>query len=203
MSDSSPRFRRESSRHFQIKIRVDANQAYRSKEAIRVIKTLKKYNLELVEQPVAWWDVVGLSEVRKAVDTPIMPHESLYNIIDAKRLVEMRAVDLFGLKLDRPGGITNAKIAYHLAELHNIPCTVISSIELGISTSASIQFAATFKSLEFACEASGSVIISDDVVKQQVKIQNGFAEIPTGQGLGVELDEQKLSKYCEEVISCK
>jgi L-alanine-DL-glutamate epimerase-like enolase superfamily enzyme len=132
-----------------------------------------------------------------------MPHESLYDIQDAKRLIRDRAVDLLGLKLDRPGGITNARVAYKMAELFNIPCTVISSVELGISTSAAMMFAASLKTLEYACEASGTMTISDDVVREPLVLKNGCAEVPTGPGLGVELDEKKIDKYNQGTVICK
>ena len=185
-----------------VKLRVDANQAYRPKDAVKIIKILEEYDLEFVEQPVAGWDYEGLKYVKESVNTPIMPHESLYDIRDAKRLIEMQAVDLLGLKMDRPGGLTNARTAYKLAELFNLPCTVISSVELGISTSVSMMFAASLKTLEFACEASGSMAIADDVVKSPLVIENGNATVPSGVGLGIELDDEKVAKYREKIITC-
>jgi len=185
-----------------VKLRVDANQAYRPKQAVQVIKAIEEFDIEFVEQPIAAWDFEGLVYVRNHVDTPIMPHESLYDIQDAKRLIAMGAVDLLGLKLDRPGGLTNARLAYKMAELFDIPCTVISSVELGISTSAAMMFAASLKTFEYAGEASGMMTISDDVVREPLVIKDGFAEVPTGVGLGAELDEQKVEKYSEGAITC-
>ena len=185
-----------------VKLLVDANQAYRPKQAVQVIKAIEEFDVEFVEQPIAAWDFEGLAYVRNHVDTPIMPHESLYDIQDAKRLIAMGAVDLLGLKLDRPGGLTNARVAYKIAELFDIPCTVISSVELGISTSAAMMFAASLKTLEYASEASGMMTISDDVVREPLVIKDGFAEVPTGIGLGAELDEQKIEKYSEGAITC-
>lgn len=185
-----------------IKIRVDANQIYRPHEAIKIIRALEKYDIELVEQPSAWYDLKGLSFINKSVHTPIMPHESLYDIYDVAHLIDYGAAGLFGIKLDRPGGITSAKKAFALAELHNIPCTVISSVELGISTSTSMQLAATLKRLDFACEASGPYTVADDIVKEGIKIENGFATVPDKPGVGVEIDEGKLNKYSEDYIVC-
>lgn len=186
----------------KVKIRVDANQKYKPHEAIKIIRRLEEYNIEAVEQPIAWFDLKGLSLINKSVHTPIMPHESLYDIYDVVRLIDYDAASLFGLKLDRPGGITNAKKAIALAELYNIPCTVISSMELGVSTSASMQLAATLRSMDFACEASGSIFIADDIVKEGIEIDNGFARVSDKVGVGVELDEKKLKKYSESVIIC-
>jgi len=187
----------------KIKIRVDANQIYRPHEAVKIIKTLENYNIEIVEQPVAWYDLKGLSFVNKLVNTPLMPHESLYDIYDVVHLIDADAVSVFGFKMDRPGGITNAVKARTLAELNDIPATVISSIELGINTAASMQFAATIKRMDFACEASGPIVIADNIVKNPIEIKDGFAKVPKGIGIGVEIDEDKLKKYSEGLIICE
>lgn len=181
----------------EIRIRVDANQIYSPHEAVKVIRALEKYDIEAVEQPIVWYDFKGLSFINKSVVTPVMPHESLYDIHDVVRLIEEDAVGLFGLKIDRPGGITNAKKAIALAELHDIPCCIISSLDLGISTAGSMQIAGTLKKLDFACEATGQVLIEDDIVKEEICIENGFAIVPNKPGVGVEIDDAKLNKYSE------
>lgn len=186
----------------QLNIRVDVNQAYGTRDAIKLINMLEEYDVECVEQPTAWHDLRGLSHINKTVRMPVMLHESVYDIYDIVNLIEHDAVSLLGLKLDRPGGISNFKKAVALSELYNIPCTVISSQELGISTAASMQLAATLKKLDFACEATGPLMIEDDIVMESIKIEDGYAIVPDGVGVGVELDEEKLKKYSEYVVVC-
>jgi L-alanine-DL-glutamate epimerase-like enolase superfamily enzyme len=45
--------------------------------------------------------------------------------------------------------------------------------------------------------------MDDDVVETPIKIKNGFAQVPKGPGLGVELDEKKIERYCTGIITCK
>jgi len=93
-----------------ITLRVDCNQCYTTHEAIRVIKAIEGYDIELVEQPTVWWDFKALAEVAQAVDTPIMPHESIFQLSDVKALIDLGAVGVLGLKTYRPvGGLTNAR----------------------------------------------------------------------------------------------
>lgn len=186
-----------------VNIRVDVNQIYSPHEAIKIGKALEKYNLEVIEQPVSWHDIKGLSFVNKSLHTAIMPHESLYDIYDAVHLIENDAVSLFGIKIYRPGGgITGAVKTRTLGELFGIPCTVISCMELGVSTAASMQFAATIKRLDFACEATGPLVLDGDVVKNPITIKDGYAEVPQGMGIGAEIDDDKLNKFSEGVIVC-
>ncbi len=179
-------------------IRLDANQAYLPDKAISVIRALERYDIELVEQPTTWWDFKGLGKVARAVDTPIMPHESLYLLSDAKTLIEYEAMDVLGLKVYRPGGgLTNAKKLISMAELMDIPCLVHDDVELGISlAAASHLIASNFRNLRYKCELSGyPEWIADDIVKRPIEFKNGRAEVPEGLGLGVEIDDDKLRKY--------
>ncbi|HIE18864.1 TPA: hypothetical protein EYP75_03970 [Candidatus Bathyarchaeota archaeon] len=60
----------------EIEIRVDANQAWSPGAAVRIIRRIEAYDLEMVEQPVSMYDLDGMAEVRRRVSTPILSHES-------------------------------------------------------------------------------------------------------------------------------
>lgn len=184
-----------------IKLRVDPNQAYSLKEALKMIPVLEENDVEIYEQPVAWTDLDGLARINASTYIPVMPHESMSSIYDVKELLDRKAVSLFTIKTDRPGGITKAKLTRDLAELYHIPCVVMSSVELGISTFASMQFAATLKQIGFACEASGPYEIEDITVGSN-RIVNGSFLVPDGPGFGVEMDEEKLRYYTKQTVVC-
>lgn len=184
-----------------VKIRVDPNQAYSVKEALKMIPVLEEHDIEIYEQPVAWDDLDGLAQVNAATFIPVMPHEAMSSIQDVKMLIDRKAVSLFSLKTDRPGGLTKARVTRDLAELYNIPCVVMSSVELSISTFASMQFAATLKDLNFACEASGVYEI-EDIADSADRIVNGKFIVPDGPGFGVEPDEDKLKYYTKQTWVC-
>ena len=58
-----------------------------------------------------------------AVDTPLMPHESMYLLSDVKNLLDIGAVGVLGLKTYRPwGGVTGARRLLEIARVMNIPC---------------------------------------------------------------------------------
>ena len=184
-----------------IRLRVDPNQAYSVKEALKMIPVLEENDVEIYEQPVSWADLDGLAAVNAATHIPVMPHEAMSSIYDVKRLLDKKAVSLFTLKTDRPGGLTKARITRDLAELWNIPCVVMSSVELSISTLASMQLAATLKEMPFACEASGPYEI-EDIADNGWRISNGSFIVPDGPGFGLEVNEDKLRYYTEHTWVC-
>ncbi|MCJ7688293.1 MAG: dipeptide epimerase, partial [Clostridiaceae bacterium] len=84
-----------------IKIRVDANQGWRPKEAVSVIRKFEDMDLdiEFVEQPVNAWDIDGLKYVTDNVETKILADESVFGPSDAFKIIEKRAADLISIKL--------------------------------------------------------------------------------------------------------
>jgi len=73
-----------------------------------------------------------------------------------------------------------------------MPCLVGSMLEGNIGTAASAHFALAAPNLKFAHDLIGPLFRADDVVKEPLKIKNGYLEVPEKPGIGVELDEGKL-----------
>ncbi len=187
----------------EVSIRVDCNQGYSTHQAIKMIRALEPYDVELVEQPTIWWDFKALATVAAAVDTPIMPHESLYLLSDVKALLDLNAIGVLGLKTYRPGGgITSARRLIEAARILNLPCLFHDDVELGVSLAAAAHLITAYRRvIAYRCELSGyPEWIADDVVENPLKIRDGYAEVPRGKGLGVELDEEKLERYAERRI---
>jgi len=188
----------------EVTLRVDCNQGYSAVEAIKMIREIEQYDIELVEQPTVWWDFATLAKVAGSVDTPIMPHESLFSIADVKTLIDMGAVGVLGLKTYRPaGGITNVKRILDMASVMNIPTLMHDDLEMGVSLSAASHLiAGCGKAITQKCELSGfPEWFDEDVIKAPVKLEKGFIEAPKGPGLGFELNETAIKKYTTGIIT--
>ncbi len=124
-----------------VKIRVDANQAWSAKEALQIIERLSEYDIELVEQPVNADDLEGLEFVTKHSCVLIMSDESCFNAKDALKLVERRAVDVVNIKLMKCGGIREAQKINAICETAGIECMLGCMAEetnIGITAAASL-----------------------------------------------------------------
>jgi muconate cycloisomerase len=190
----------------EVTLRVDGNQGYSVAEAAKAIRAMEPFDIELMEQPTPWWDFRGLAEVASAVDTPIMPHESIFQISDVKNLFDLGALGVLGLKTYRPGGgLTSARKLLDAARLMGVPCMLHDDVEMGVSLAAASQFiAARIGDLKFKAELSGyPEWIADYVEKTPLKMEGGYAHVPEGPGLGVELDPAKMEKYTTGTIICE
>jgi len=123
------------------KIRLDANQGWNAKDAVRLIDKLNEFDIELVEQPVPYYDIAGLEYVTKNSKVPIMSDESCFNSKDALRLIERRAVDLVNIKLMKCGGIREALKINAICEAAGVEVMLGCMAEesnLGITAAASL-----------------------------------------------------------------
>ena len=97
------------------KIRIDANQAWTPKQAVRLLNRMQDAGLdiELVEQPVKAHDLEGLKFVTANSPVPVLADESVFSPRDALRIMQERAADMVNIKLMKCGGLTNARDNAH------------------------------------------------------------------------------------------
>jgi muconate cycloisomerase len=175
-----------------ISIRVDANQAWSPAVAIKIIKKMERYDLDYVEQPVPASDIEGMMRVSRSVETPILADESLQNLYDALKLIQMRAADFFNIKVPKHGGITWSKKILAIAETANIPFFTGCLAGTSITIAASLHLIC---STRLKCLGISRLALKDDIVANPLKAKNGEFEIPSSPGLGIELDENKVQRY--------
>ena len=177
-------------------LRVDANMGWPSaKEAVRRIRRLEEFDLELVEQPLAADDLEGLRFVRERVETPIMADESVWTPADAMACVRAGAVDVFNVYVAEAGGLGAASRVFAVAEAARLPGIIGSMPELGIGTAAQAHLAFAVPALGYACDLNGFTYHSDDIARHDLRLEDGYIYPPPGPGLGVELDTERLERY--------
>lgn len=130
-------------------LRVDANQGWTPKEAVRIIGQLEDRDtqIELVEQPIHYSDLAGMHYVTNHTQTSILADESVFSPKEALELIERRAADLINIKLMKTGGISKAKQICDIAEASGVACMIGCMLETKISVSAAAHFAAANKNI--------------------------------------------------------
>jgi muconate cycloisomerase len=181
---------------YDVTLRVDANMGWaNAKEAVRNIKALEPFHLELVEQPLHFNDLVGLHHVREHVDTPIMADESVWTPGDAMACIRAEAVDVFNVYVSEAGGIFPASQIFAIAESARLPCMIGSMPELGIGTAAQAHLSFAMRNIGYGCDVNGVVYHADDIVHETFPIADGYLGLVNGPGLGVTLNRDKIEKY--------
>ncbi|GLB30616.1 L-Ala-D/L-Glu epimerase [Lacrimispora amygdalina] len=127
-----------------IKLRIDANQGWTAKDAVRIIRKLEDMgiDMDLVEQPVNAHDFEGMKLVTSQVQTPILADESVFSAMDAIHIIKERAADLINIKLMKTGGIYEALKVCAIAECYEVECMIGCMLESKIAVSAAAHLAA-------------------------------------------------------------
>lgn len=128
----------------QVAIRVDANQGWTAKQAVRIITAMEDRGLaiDLVEQPVKAHDLEGMRQVTRAVYTPILADESVFSPEDAVTIIQTGAADLLNIKLMKTGGIHNALRICAVAETYGVECMIGCMLESKLAVTAGAHLAA-------------------------------------------------------------
>lgn len=142
-----------------VAIRVDANGAWDVDMAIDVIERLDRYDVELIEQPVATLD--DLARVRRKVTVPIAVDESLRSLGDARDVARLDAADVIVLKVQPLGGV---RAALAVADAAGLPAIVTSMLETSVGLAAGLALAAALPELPFACGLGTAALLAGDVV---------------------------------------
>lgn len=169
-----------------IRIRLDANQGWTVREAVRVIGALEDHGcgVELVEQPVAADDLDGLAHITARVGTPVLADESVFGVRDLVEVIRRRAADLVNIKLAKCGGLTNAVTMVRLAQSHGLGWIVGSMMEGPIGVGAAASLAAAYQP-SADCDLDAAWWLADPAVSGGLEYERGMVRLPEGPGLGV------------------
>lgn len=174
---------------YDTKLRLDANQGWEAKEAVRAIGQMEDAGLdiELIEQPVKAQDIEGLQHVTLHTHTPIMADESIFSPKDALRVLQIRAADLINIKLMKAGGIYKALKINALAESYGVECMTGSMIETKLGISAAAHFAASQPNVT-RFDFDAPLLLAEDIVEGGVIYNGRHIRFSTKPGLGIHTD---------------
>ena len=183
-----------------MKIRVDANEAWSPGAAVQMIRKLERYDLELVEQPVSGRNLSEMAYVRSRVDTPLLANEASWTRHHQLEVIRHGAADVIEVDNQMDGGLANLRRSAGICETAGLPVIKHSLGELGVALAATTHALAATPNFRYANQAYGA-LLTDDIVKgfggPIENYTNGCLKVPMGPGLGVELDRGKVEQYAK------
>ncbi len=185
-----------------VSLRVDANGAYDVDTAISVLNNLAEFGIDSAEQPIPRGDPDDLARVKAASPIPVMVDESLVTLADAKRLIDAGACDLFNLRLSKCGGVARVLEMAQLASKAHLGIQLGCQVgETAILSAVGRHVAAFLEGLAFVEGSYGDLLLTEDVSTQSIAFgKGGVAGLLQGPGLGIDVCEDRLSKYARGVM---
>jgi glucarate dehydratase len=177
------------------RLRIDANGAWSPGLAKRLLDRLAAYDLEYAEQPIPPGDPAELARLRARVAVPILAHESSLSVEGTLAVVRHGAADAVQLDPRFDAGIAGAHVAAQIADVAGLPALTHTFGELGVGTALMLQFHAAHRNLVLDSQTYYPNLTDDVIADGPLRFDGCFLEVPTGPGLGVELDPDRVAHY--------
>jgi len=166
------------------KLLLDANQAWNFHDAKIIIKSLKDIPIVLVEQPLKKEMLYELMELKMLDIFPILADESVFNYLDAKKVIELNSCDMINIKLMKCGGIREALKIVDIAKANNIPCMIGSMLEHPISVAAAAHFALSSDIIKFF-DLDAPILASYNPIDRALHYDNNIIHLTKNNGLSI------------------
>ncbi len=194
-------------------IKVDASGYWEEDEALSRLRDMAEAGADACETPIRALsrpmsrddpariegDADGIAEalakVRDRSPIPIIEHVADLGDVFLTALIRHRAVDIVNVVPCQAGGLRRAKRLIHAAETAGIPALLGSTIELGPGTAASVHLAVASASVSVPSDLVGPGLLEGDVCTTPFSLEGGELSPFEGPGLGIELDEEKMSRW--------
>jgi O-succinylbenzoate synthase len=179
-----------------IPLQVDANTAYTLADA-RHLARLDEFDLLLIEQPLGEEDITEHAELARRLRTPVCLDESITSAKAAADAIRLGACSVVNIKAGRVGGYLEARRVHDVCAANGIPVWCGGMLETGIGRAANMALAALPNfTLPGDTSASDRFYFRD--ITAPFVLEDGYVAVPTGPGLGVEVDEDALAEVAVE-----
>ena len=177
------------------RLRLDPNGAWSVEESVRVARAIENLNNDYLEDPT--WGMEGMRRVREQISIPTATNQVVVNFELLAQSILRNQVDVVLLDTTFWGGLRQAYKAGTVLETFQYSAAVHSSGELGIQLASMLHLGAALPNLNFAADAHYHHLVDDILVGGLMTYIDGAIKVPSGPGLGVEVDREKVAEYAE------
>lgn len=179
-----------------VQLRVDANDHYRPADAIRLIRTIERFDIEHVEQPLPRGDLLGMAEVKRNIGVPLMTDDMVATPADAMNVIRLAAADRVKVKVTKHG-LDGALAIISMLEAAGLVPVLGHVFEMGLAAVAEAHLAAAAARSLASPHEIGSLRpmgATADLILDDLRSAPGFMTVPKGPGLGVSLDWTQIER---------
>ena len=184
------------------KLMVDANHAYNVSAARRILMAIEPFDIHWFEEPISPEDIDGYRELKSLTSIYLAAGENEFTKVGFREWVSKRAVDILQPDLCSAGGFTECRKISVLAQAWHM--MLIPHVwGSGIGLAASLQFLATVPPAPLALKPIEPMLEYDqsshpfrqDLIFDAIAMRDGNVQVPTGPGLGVEVNRDVIERY--------
>ncbi|MFN2464101.1 MAG: enolase C-terminal domain-like protein [Candidatus Dormibacteria bacterium] len=175
------------------RVRLDPNCAWTLEESLDVAAAIADLPVDYLEDPVLGLE--GMRRLRDRISIPTATNTVVVNFEQLATNIRLDAIDVILLDTTFWGGLRLAQRAGQVCDVFQLGVSVHSSGELGIQLATMLHLGALLPNLKFASDAHYHHLRDDIIEGGLMKYRGGCIDVPTGPGLGVTLDHDRLGEY--------
>ncbi|MBZ0255969.1 mandelate racemase, partial [bacterium] len=176
---------------------ADANGGYELSTALHIAPKLAAIGVDVLEQPLRPNQIGGYQRMRKQSALPIILDEGVIAPRDLLEWIRLDLLDGVAMKPARCGGLRSARRQVEILEDAGLLFLGSGLTDPDVSLSATLALYGAF-GLRFPAALNGPQFLAHSVLKTPLTQSGGLMQIPAGPGLGVEVDEVKITEILSE-----
>ncbi len=170
---------------------ADANGGYDPDTALAVAPKLADAGVDVLEAPIKPNRLSGYQALKRQGALPILMDEGVVSPVELEEFIRLKMIDGVAMKPSRCGGLVSAKKQIEILRRENLIWLGSGLTDPGISLAATLGLYGAYD-LQKPAALNGPQFLTADVLAKPLSIKDGKAEVPTGPGLGIEVDEEKV-----------
>ena len=170
---------------------ADANGGYDEETALAVAPKLADIGVPVLEQPLPANRLTGYRRLKKQGALPIIMDEGIVSSVELEEFIKLELLYGVAMKPARCGGITEARRQIEIVQRHGLMFLGSGLTDPDIALAASLALYGAYD-LKYPAALNGPQFLSGSILKHPFEVKDGEIAVPTGHGLGVEVDEAKL-----------
>jgi galactonate dehydratase len=179
----------------RVEILVEAHRRLAPNEAIRVASRLEPFEPFWYEEPIDAEDIDGLAEVRRRISLPVVTGEALYSKNQYAEVFARRAADILNPDVCNCGGILALKEIGAMAEPWHVAVSPHNYNSTTVGLASTLQVSACMPNFLITEYFVSFEDRGRELASVPFEVANGYIQLPTAPGLGIELDEAALRRY--------
>ena len=183
----------------RIDVMLDANGAYGAPEAIDLANRVHDLRITWLEEPVVADDMEGYERIRAATTIPLAGGEAEFTRFGVRDLLARRVLDVIQPDVARSGGVSETKKIADLASVHHVAYAPHVGFSGAVCVAATLHLAAAATNfLTYECIHTPNPLrehLARTPVGGPAQLIDGQIPIPTGPGLGIDLDPEVIRRY--------
>jgi len=170
---------------------ADANGSYDEETALAIAPKLSDIGVAVLEQPLPANRLNGYRRLKKQRALPIIMDEGIVSSVELEEFIKLELLDGVAMKPARCGGLTEARMQIEILQRAGLMFLGSGLTDPDIALAASLALYGAYD-LKYPAALNGSQFLVGSILKDPLEPMRGELAVPTGHGLGVDVDETRL-----------